>query len=57
MPRQNHYQGMTLPEALIAFTEHHYDKQNRHISHDEAQLIARAAAVLERQRPAIPAFP
>lgn len=48
MPKADYYEGLTLPEALRAFADHHSAPRTRHITADEAALLYRAADRLEQ---------
>ncbi|WP_420443574.1 hypothetical protein [Candidatus Poriferisodalis sp.] len=48
MPKADYYEGLTLPEVLRAFADHHSDPRTRHITADETALLYRAADRLEQ---------
>ena len=48
MPKADYYEGLTLPEALRAFADHHSAPRTRHITADETALLYRAADRLEQ---------
>lgn len=48
MPRGPFYDGLNLSEKIVKFREHHSDPGNRHISADEAEMLAEAARKLAR---------
>lgn len=48
MPGEAYYNGLTLPEQLQKFLDHHYDPKTRHISAYEAQMLDQARARMEQ---------
>ena len=50
MPRESHYEGMSLPDALREFAEFHGKKKTRHITQYEVKLLRDAADLLDNLR-------
>jgi hypothetical protein len=50
MPRESHYQGMSLPDALREFAEFHGKKKTRHITQYEVKLLRDAADLIDNLR-------
>ena len=43
MPTRSEYEHLTLGAAVRRLAEHHYAERTRHLSHDEYELLQRAA--------------
>jgi hypothetical protein len=56
MPTRSEYAALTLSDALRHLADHHYEERTRHLSHDEYQLLQRAADALQNLAPTMPAF-
>lgn len=56
MPLRQQYAGLTMAEAIRQLAEHHGEERTRHLSQDEYDLLQRAADVVERSAPSLPAF-
>lgn len=48
MPGEAYYAGLTLPEQVQKFLDHHYDPKTRHISAYEAHMLDQARARMEQ---------
>lgn len=57
MPTRRDYEGLTLPDALERFAEHHYEGRTRHISGDEYDLLLAAVEALRAAGVSHHAFP
>ena len=47
MPKESHYEGMTVPQALREMAEHHYQPETRHISEYEYEMLIQVAEAVE----------
>ena len=56
MPTRSEYEHLTLGAAVRRLAEHHYAERTRHLSHDEYELLQRAADMVERTLPVAMAF-
>lgn len=48
MPTLEHYQGLSLVEALKRLADHHSEARTRHITQDERKMLHDAADWMER---------
>ena len=50
MPRESHYLGLEISDALREFAEFHGKKKTRHITQYEVKLLRDAADMIDRLR-------